>query len=279
MVLRFKLRLVVVADDDQPVSVDELVVLDKECDQPEQLGLTLQEAKTLLLAVQRQVLNSQIATFLAARVPCPTCRRPRGVKDHKTIVFRTVFGTLELVSPRLRRCPCQHGGQASTSPLVELLPEHTARQGEHVEYRCVGRNRNVPLQVCVAVSPAEHNVGVLHDLKYCTRNVPSLHRVCHYRIDKGLQFLTVVRARRSPELVRLGRSPSHRAGGVEHGDDCCDQKGKEAQRRQIALHNVFPCGTEQFPIRDPRPIQGLRPTTVNRVAPKRKVPRSLASTS
>jgi hypothetical protein len=108
-------------------------VLDKECDQPEQLGLTLQEAKTLLLAVQRQVLNSQIATFLAARVPCPTCRRPRGVNDHKTIVFRTVFGKLELVSPRLRRCPCQHGGQASTSPLLELLPEHTAPELLYLE--------------------------------------------------------------------------------------------------------------------------------------------------
>jgi len=32
MALRFKLQLVVVADDDQPVSVDELVALDKECD-------------------------------------------------------------------------------------------------------------------------------------------------------------------------------------------------------------------------------------------------------
>ena len=30
MVLRFKLQLVVVADDDQPVSVDELIVLNKD---------------------------------------------------------------------------------------------------------------------------------------------------------------------------------------------------------------------------------------------------------
>lgn len=31
-----------------------------------------------------------------------------------------------MAGPRLRRCPCQHTGQASASPLVELLPEHTA---------------------------------------------------------------------------------------------------------------------------------------------------------
>jgi hypothetical protein len=108
-------------------------VLDKARDLAEQLGLTLHEAKNLLVTVQRHVLNRQIDTFLASRVACPTCGRPRGVKDHKTIVFRTVFGKLELASPRLRRCPCQRGGQASTSPLVELLPEHTAPELLYLE--------------------------------------------------------------------------------------------------------------------------------------------------
>ena len=31
---------------------------------------------------------------------CSTRGRKRGIKDHKTIVFRTLFGTLELTSPR-----------------------------------------------------------------------------------------------------------------------------------------------------------------------------------
>jgi hypothetical protein len=126
MALRFKLQLVVVADDDQQASVDELVVFDKDYERLEQLGLTLAEAKVLLLAVQRQVLERQIAAFLALRTLCQTCGRARGIKDRKTIVFRTLFGKLELASPRLRRCPCRCGGPASSSPLVELLPEHTA---------------------------------------------------------------------------------------------------------------------------------------------------------
>jgi hypothetical protein len=126
MSLRLKLQLVVVADDDEQVSVDELVVLTKDYEQLEHVGLSLAEAKALLLEVQRQVVSRQIAAFLASRTPCPTCGRRRGIKDHKTIVFRTLFGKLELVSPRLRRCPCQHVAQASMSPLVELLPEHTA---------------------------------------------------------------------------------------------------------------------------------------------------------
>jgi hypothetical protein len=126
MALRFKLQVLVVADDDQQVSVEDLIVLDKEHERSEQLGLMLAEAKTLLLELQRQVLSRQVAAFLASRTPCPACGRSRGLKDHKTIVFRTVFGKLELASPRLRRCPCRHSGRASISPLVELLPEHTA---------------------------------------------------------------------------------------------------------------------------------------------------------
>lgn len=133
MALQFKLQLVVVTNDDQQVSVDELVVLNKDHERPEHLGLTLAEAKALLLELQWQVLNRRLAAFLASRAPCPTCGRRRGVKDHKAIVFRTLFGKLRLASPRLRRCPCQHGGPASSSPLVELLPEHTAPELQYLE--------------------------------------------------------------------------------------------------------------------------------------------------
>jgi hypothetical protein len=133
MALRFKLQLVVITDDDQQVPVDELVVLGKDHERLEQVGLTLAEAKALLLEVQRRIVTRQVAVFLATRTPCPSCGPPCGIKDRKTILFRILFGKLELGSPRLRRCPCQHNGSASTSPLVELLPEHTAPELLYLE--------------------------------------------------------------------------------------------------------------------------------------------------
>jgi hypothetical protein len=132
MTVRIKLQLVVIADDEE-VCVDDVVVLDKQHERLEHLGLSLAEAKTILLELQRQVLTRQIAAFLATRVVCPSCDRPRGIKDRKNIVFRTLFGNLELTSPRLRRCPCQHDRQLSTSPLVELLSEHTAPELLYLE--------------------------------------------------------------------------------------------------------------------------------------------------
>jgi hypothetical protein len=86
MPLRFKLQLVVMADD-QEVCVDDVVVLDKQHDRLEHIGLSLDEAKTLLLELQRQVVTRQIAAFLATRVACERCGRLRGLKDRKTVVF------------------------------------------------------------------------------------------------------------------------------------------------------------------------------------------------
>jgi hypothetical protein len=59
MALPFKLQLVVVADSHEQVSVDELIVLTKDHEQLEHMGLNLAEAKALLLEVQRHVVSRQ----------------------------------------------------------------------------------------------------------------------------------------------------------------------------------------------------------------------------
>ena len=73
MPLQFKLQLVAVSDDDEQVSIEELVVLDKDHERLEQVGLTLAEAKALLLEVQHRIVTRQVAAFLASRTPCPSC--------------------------------------------------------------------------------------------------------------------------------------------------------------------------------------------------------------
>ena len=106
MALRFKVQLVMIAEDGEETA-HELVVLDKEHERIEQLGLSLAEAKLLLRELQQQVLERQVAAFLSSRAACPACGRAWGIKDHKPLRFRTLFGKLELASPRLRRCRCE----------------------------------------------------------------------------------------------------------------------------------------------------------------------------
>ena len=70
MALRFRLQLVVVADDDQQVSVDDLVVLTKEHDRLEQVGLTLGDRSIL------STVDLTAALEFALRVSAFTCTRP-----------------------------------------------------------------------------------------------------------------------------------------------------------------------------------------------------------
>jgi hypothetical protein len=58
---------VVVIADDTEVCVDDFVVLDKQHERREHIGLSLAEAKTLLLELRRQVVSRQIAAFLTTQ--------------------------------------------------------------------------------------------------------------------------------------------------------------------------------------------------------------------
>lgn len=54
------------------------------------------------------------------------CNAPRAKKGQHTIVYRTLFGKLNLNSPRLNDCPCQKHCRRSSSPLSDLLTSHCA---------------------------------------------------------------------------------------------------------------------------------------------------------
>jgi len=65
MSVQFRVQLLVVAEDGSE-STEDVVVLNKEHEQLEQLGLTLTEGKRLLSELRRRLLERQVRTFLAA---------------------------------------------------------------------------------------------------------------------------------------------------------------------------------------------------------------------
>jgi hypothetical protein len=124
--MKIKVQLVVCDDDGHEETATDVVVLKKACQQLEQVGLSLAEAKSLLAALQKQIVERQAAAFLATGTHCQTWGIPLRTKGSHTSTFRTLFGTLRLRSPRLHRCPCHSQTPATFSPLTTLLPEHTA---------------------------------------------------------------------------------------------------------------------------------------------------------
>jgi hypothetical protein len=52
--------------------------------------------------------------------PCPHCGRARGLKSSHQVRFQTLFGNLELRSPRWNHCGCQPKPAKTFSPLSTL---------------------------------------------------------------------------------------------------------------------------------------------------------------
>jgi hypothetical protein len=131
--MQFKVQLIAITDDGQENTVADIAVLDKDCKHIEQLGLTLTESKAMLHATQQTLLDQQAATFLRAHTCCPHCGDKLSVKGHHTLTFRTLFGNVDLVSPRLRACRCQPSAYATFSPLTHLFTERTAPELQFME--------------------------------------------------------------------------------------------------------------------------------------------------
>src|SRR5260370_30277177 len=100
--------------------------------------MQLTEAKDLLQRVQEVLIDEQVRSCLAAQVACPHCGRPRGHKDTRTIVVRTLFGTLRLASPRWFHCACQSQTTRIFSPLAAALPERTTPELVYLESKFAG---------------------------------------------------------------------------------------------------------------------------------------------
>ncbi len=138
-----KLRVQVVIesdneDDEHTPAVHDVAHIDRDALSVDTLGLQLAEAKHLLQMVQSVLIDEQVRTSLAEQVACPDCGRPRAHKDTKTIVTRTLFGTLHLRSPRWHQCPCQPQTTRTFSPLAAALPERTTPELLYLESKFAG---------------------------------------------------------------------------------------------------------------------------------------------
>ena len=105
--MHIKIQLIVLSDDDQEQTLEEVITLEKEFEHLEQIGLTLTESKNILKQIQQTVIERQTAVYLKTHRQCERCGKRRKLKSYHEIVFRTLFGNIRLKSPRLYHCLCQ----------------------------------------------------------------------------------------------------------------------------------------------------------------------------
>src|SRR3954454_11046367 len=117
MPMRVQIQVRIVSDDDTVLSEDVIACFDKGDDQLEEIGLSLEQAKTVLAGAQISLVAAQATSFLTRHRDCEHCGRH--LQSSCRLLFRTAFATTPLVSPRVPRCGCQPAASKTFSPLTE----------------------------------------------------------------------------------------------------------------------------------------------------------------
>ncbi len=123
--MRVKVLLQITGDDGIAGPAEEVAAFDKTTDRPEDLGLSIAEGKAMLAGAQRRMVNAQAAAWSLRHRNCEACGGRQRSKGSYSVTFMTLYGDVQLSSPRLYRCACHNSDGAGTvSPLRGLIPDH-----------------------------------------------------------------------------------------------------------------------------------------------------------
>jgi hypothetical protein len=89
------------------------------------IGLSLEEAKTLISAIQEEFVSAQAAEIVETRRRCSGCGKKLNIKDWKLRRIHTALGKVFLPSPRLMSYACGGGESRAISPLKGWLIRST----------------------------------------------------------------------------------------------------------------------------------------------------------
>ena len=90
--MKVRIQMVIEAGEGEPDQVEEIARLERGSLRPEELGLTLAEAKVLLHGMQQAMVTEQIAEYLENFKACPHCGAPRTRKGQHPIAYRPFSG-------------------------------------------------------------------------------------------------------------------------------------------------------------------------------------------
>jgi hypothetical protein len=134
--MRVSILLQITDDHGVAGASEEVAAFEKATERSEDLGLLMAEGKVLLAAIQSKTVTAQVSAWSERHRGCEVCGEQRRIKGSYPIQFHTLYGDVDLRSPRLHRCPCQGAeGPATVSPLRDLIHGHVAPERLYLEAR------------------------------------------------------------------------------------------------------------------------------------------------
>lgn len=99
-------------------------------------GLTLAEGRALIAEAHSVLVSHQAVGWMTDQLACWRCGSALAHKDKRLIVMRTVFGKVEMASPRLWTCSCgakQGEPCRSVSPLSKAAAQRVTPELEYLQ--------------------------------------------------------------------------------------------------------------------------------------------------
>ena len=96
------------------------------------LGLSLEEGKAVLAAVQRHLVTAQVDEHCRSRRRCDRCGAQRPLKDLRPRRLTSLFGVVEVRAPRFGPCRCGVACRRSLAPVAEVMPDRCTPEYERV---------------------------------------------------------------------------------------------------------------------------------------------------
>src|SRR5215204_7262648 len=84
--MHVRILLQITADDGAASLTEEVTAFEKSAERPEDLGLSLAEGKAVTAAIQRQVVNAQVASWTERHRGCEACGVRRRSKGSSPVV-------------------------------------------------------------------------------------------------------------------------------------------------------------------------------------------------
>jgi hypothetical protein len=84
--MKVKVHVVIESDEGNTETIENIIDLERGTLNPEDLGLTLAEAKSLLKNMQRTIVERQIAQYLEPQGLCNLCGK-RGIEKVLTVLY------------------------------------------------------------------------------------------------------------------------------------------------------------------------------------------------
>src|SRR5450755_2733867 len=94
--MRVRVLLQITDDDGMASRAKKVAAFEKVTERPEDLGLSIAEAKAILAAAQHQVVDVQVGSWTNRHRGCEACGARRPSKGSYSLIFMSLYGDVRL---------------------------------------------------------------------------------------------------------------------------------------------------------------------------------------